>query len=355
MSVICTRACLGIGIVAACAFAGGAGLSVLLPPASAGTAISGLLCERYGGVPSGDARAAGMVRVPAGRFTMGSDDHYPEEALSREVTIASFWIDRHDVTNAQFARFVAATGYVTVAERAPDVSRHPDLPAAMRVPGSAVFVMPTGGQAGRWRYVAGASWRHPQGPDSNIAGRENHPVVHVAYEDALAYARWLGRELPTEAQWEYAARGGQQAQPYVWGREFAPAGKPMANTWQGPFPLADTGDDGHRGTSPVGCFAANGYGLYDMAGNVWQWTSTWYTPGHSGRPETDPSGPSQAHSFDPRQPGVPAKVIKGGSHLCAPNYCMRYRPAARQARETDSGTSHIGFRTIRNALSPATS
>ena len=344
---------LALGTIAAAAVVVviAAGLVALLRSAPAGAATAGLLCERYGGVPDGTGHTAGMVRIPAGRFTMGSDEHYPEEALSREVTVASFWIDRHDVTNAQFARFVAATGYVTVAERVPDVRRHPDLPAAMRVAGSAVFVMPAGGQAGRWRYVAGADWRHPQGPDSSIVGRENHPVVHVAYEDALAYARWLGRDLPTEAQWEYAARGGLAGQPYVWGREFTPAGKPMANTWQGPFPLADTGDDGHRGTSPVGCFGANGYGLYDMAGNVWQWTSTWYRPGHSGRPEVDSSGPDEAQSFDPRQPGVPAKVIKGGSHLCAPNYCMRYRPAARQARESDAGTSHIGFRTVSHATS----
>jgi formylglycine-generating enzyme len=335
------------GAVIGVGFAAGAGIGATLPLGASGVrAGDGGLCEGYAGVPAGGDRHAGMVKMRGGRFTMGSDDHYAEEALSREVTLAGFWIDRHDVTNAQFARFVAATGYATVAERVPDVARHPDLPAAMRVPGAAVFVMPANRDAGRWRYVAGASWRHPQGPGSSIAGRENHPVVQVAYEDALAYAHWLGRELPTEAQWEYAARGGLEAQPYAWGREFTPAGKPMANTWQGAFPLVDTGDDGFSGTSPVGCFPANGHGLYDMAGNVWQWTSTWYRPGHSGRAEVDPSGPSEAQSVDPRQPGLPAKVIKGGSHLCAPNYCMRYRPAARQARETDSGTSHIGFRTV---------
>lgn len=342
--------------IAGC-FGMGAGLAPwLLASGSANAAAMGhaprLLCDGYAGVPvpTGGAQA-GMVEVRGGRFTMGSDDHYAEEALARDVTADGFWIDRHDVTNAQFARFVVATGYVTVAERMPDLKRHPDLPAEMRAPGSAVFVFPQGGQAGRWRYVAGADWRHPQGPGSTIEGRANHPVVQVAYEDALAYARWLGRELPTEAQWEYAARGGLDREPYVWGRASMPADKPMANTWQGPFPLANTGDDGHLGTSPVGCFAANGYGLYDMAGNVWQWTSTWFRPGHTGRAEINPTGPNELESYDPRQPGLPAKVIKGGSHLCAPNYCMRYRPAARQARETDSGTSHIGFRTVRNSPS----
>ena len=307
-----------------------------------------LLCEPYAGVTTETGAHAGMVQVAGGRFTMGSDEHYAEEALSREVQIDGFWIDRHDVTNAQFARFVAATGYVTLAERGPDLARHPDLPAEMRMPGSVVFVFPEGGHAGRWRYVAGASWRHPQGPGSSVEGLANHPVVHVAHEDAAAYARWLGHDLPTEAQWEYAARAGLHAQPYVWGSEFTPHGKPMANTWQGQFPLFNTGDDGHLGTSPVGCYPANNHGLFDMAGNVWQWTSTWYRPRHNGRPESNPTGPNELESYDPRQPGVPAKVIKGGSHLCAPNYCMRYRPAARQAREPDSGTSHIGFRTVLN-------
>ena len=317
--------------------------------ARGGAASAAGSCERYSGVPEGVERLAGMTRIPGGRFTMGSDDHYAEEALTHEVTLDDFWIDRHDVTNAQFARFVAATGYVTLAERdpaSPDAKRAADLPPATRVPGSAVFVMPQGGRAGQWRFVAGASWRHPQGPGSDIAARASHPVVHVAYDDALAYARWLGRELPTEAQWEYAARGGLEARPYVWGERFEPEGRPMANTWQGPFPIANTGDDGHLGTSPVGCFPANGYGLVDMAGNVWQWTRTWYRPGHASTAERNPQGPLERDSHDPGQPGVPARVIKGGSHLCAPNYCMRYRPAARQARETDSGTSHLGFRTV---------
>jgi formylglycine-generating enzyme len=336
-----------LAIGAAIALAAGLSAAGDSPPHLAHVSVHGELCKSYGGLP--DARegaVAGMVPMAGGQFRMGSDEHYAEEALARDVAVDAFWIDRHDVTNAQFARFVAATGYVTVAERTPDLQRHPDLPAAMRVAGSVVFEMPRGGLAGRWRFVAGANWRQPEGPGSSVANKASHPVVHVAFEDAQAYARWLGHELPTEAQWEYAARGGLNAQTYAWGARFTPEGRPMANTWQGSFPIANTGDDGFLGTSPVGCFPPNAFGLFDMAGNVWQWTSTWYTPGHSGRSELNPTGPDEAASNDPRQPGVPAKVIKGGSHLCAPNYCMRYRPAARQARETDSGTSHIGFRTV---------
>jgi formylglycine-generating enzyme len=341
------RLVLVIGITLALAASLGAAADSPLRAADAAAPSS--FCKDYSGLPDtpGGARA-GMVRMAGGRFRMGSDEHYAEEALAREVVVDMFWIDRHDVTNAQFARFVATTGYVTVAERMPDLQRHPELLEAMRVPGSAVFEMPRDGRSGRWRFVAGANWRQPDGPASSIADQGSHPVVHVAYEDAQAYASWAGRELPTEAQWEYAARGGLNAEPYAWGARFEPDGRPMANTWQGAFPIVNTGDDGFLGTSPVGCFSPNRFGLFDMAGNVWQWTDTWYVPGHSGRSEVNPTGPEEAASHDPRQPGVPAKVIKGGSHLCAPNFCARYRPAARQARETDSGTSHIGFRTVLN-------
>lgn len=274
----------------------------------------------------------GMVWIRGGRFTMGASDAYPEEADPIAASVDGFWIDRYDVTNAQFAAFVQATGYSTLAERKP---------------GSVVFVQPTDRQPGVWRFVSGANWRHPQGPGSDLEGRANHPVVQVAYEDAFAYARWAGRELPTEAQWEFAARGGLERQRYVWGADAAPNGKPMANTWQGEFPFRNTGNDGYPGTSPVGCFPANGYGLYDMAGNVWQWTSTWYRPRHdSAVVGNDPADPSQAQGFDPRQPGVPTLVLKGGSHLCAPSYCLRYRPSARQAQEPGLATSHIGFRTV---------
>lgn len=307
------------------------------------------LCEKYAGEPSDSGPYSGMVRMPGGRFIIGSNQHYAEEAPAHEMTVEPFWIDRHDVTNAQFARFVAATGYVTVAERsAPEAGRG-------GVAASAVFVMPIGRKSGVWRLVPGASWRHPQGPGSSIEGLHNHPVVQVAYEDAQAYARWLGRELPSEAQWEFAARGGLQAQAYVWGNRFAPAGKPMANTWQGAFPLVNTQDDGYAGTSPVGCFPENGLGLYDMAGNVWQWTTTDYAPGHDQRGEFDPIQPDAAPAANPTRGRAAAKVIKGGSHLCAPNFCMRYRPSARQPADAGLGTSHIGFRTVAVAHASTTS
>lgn len=308
------------------------------------------LCGRYGGLPDGNGPHAGMVSVPGGRFQMGDNDHYAEEAVQHEVQVGGFWIDRTDVTNAQFARFVAATGYVTVAERAPAAHEAQRLPPAQRVPGSAVFVRPQQGHAGEWRFMPGANWRHPLGPSSDIEAQANHPVVQIAYEDALAYAHWLGRELPTEAQWEYAARGALLAKPYAWGDRFMPEGKPMANTWQGPFPLVDEGSDGYAGTSPVGCFPANAFGLYDMAGNVWQWTRTVYRPRHIAGVELNPNGPDAVEGVDPRRGATgPARVIKGGSHLCSPNYCMRYRPSARQPAEPGLGTSHIGFRTVMNA------
>jgi formylglycine-generating enzyme required for sulfatase activity len=309
--------------------------------ASPTTAASSLLCDSYKGLPDGTSVHAGMVRVLGGRFIMGSDDHYPEESLAHEVVMEGFWIDRHDVTNAQFARFVAATGYLTDAERVESRSDHPVA--------SAVFFMPTGNRAGTWRLVPGANWRHPRGPDSDLEGLDNHPVVQISYQDAQAYARWLGRELPTEAQWEFAARGGLAHQPYVWGDRFTPEGRAMANTWQGPFPIANTGEDGYVGTSPVGCFPANGYGLYDMAGNVWQWTTTWYAAGHTSRIEFNPTGPEVGLALNPTRSQEPAKVIKGGSHLCAANLCMRYRPSARQPAEPSLGTTHIGFRTVARA------
>lgn len=338
------RTLLSVAGVAVLAAVGGASLvaaTVKSRPLTALLPAAVGLCERYGGVPKDSGPHSGMVRVPGGRFTIGSDEHYAEESPAHAVAVEPFWIDRHDVTNAQFARFVAATGYVTVAERsALEAGGHGAVAA------SAVFVMPDGRKAGVWRLVPGAHWRQPQGPGSSIEGLDNHPVVQVAYEDAQAYARWLGRELPTEAQWEFAARGGLQAQPYVWGDRFAPAGKPMANTWQGAFPLVNSQDDGYAGTSPVGCFPENGYGLYDMAGNVWQWTATEYVPGHVERVDFDPTRPDAALAANPSRSQSSPKVIKGGSHLCAPNFCMRYRPSARQPADAGLGTSHIGFRTV---------
>ncbi len=261
---------------------------------------------------------AAMIWVPGGRFTMGADPKYPEEGPAREVAVKGFWISRTEVTNAQFAHFVAATGYRTEAERAPPLL--PDAPPEMRLPGSAVFRVPTPDNRNWWRWVPGANWRHPSGPDSAIDGRATDPVVQITYNDAAAYARWAGLSLPSEEQWEYAARAGAAALP----EPKDAAGAPVANYYQGAFPMRDTGVDGFTTRAPVGCFAANAFGLYDMIGNVWEWTTA--TP----------------------RPDRPVNVIKGGSFLCAANYCARYRPAARQFQERDLGTDHIGFRVVDN-------
>lgn len=288
------------------------------------------------------APGAGMVLIPGGRFRMGSEDFRPEEAPVREAAVDSFWIDSHDVTNAQFARFVAETGYVTVAERTPPVAAggqaaalEPGRPAG--VPGSWVFVEPDEIQdiddIGQWwKFVAGADWRHPEGPASDLDGRQNHPVVQVAFEDAEAYARWAGRMLPTEEQWEFAARGGREGEVYVWNAEQDSDDDPQANHWRGTFPTFNLGSKGYKRTSPVGCFPANGYGLYDIVGNVWQWTRSSWTTDHQSAAVSAP---------DER-----AYTIKGGSFLCAPNFCMRYRPAARQPGDGTIGAEHIGFRTV---------
>lgn len=301
-----------------------------------------------------------MAWIPEGTFLMGSDQHYPEEAPAHPVTVSGFWMDRTTVTNAQFERFVEATGYVTVAERPLKPEDYPGALPELLVPGSLVFQQPGGRVDLRyhqnwWAYVPGANWRHPEGPDSDLEGREEHPVVQVAYEDAQSYATWAGKQLPGEAQWERAARGGLEGMVYTWGNEFAPEGKMMANTWQGMFPLQNLLIDGYERTAPVGSFPPNGYGLYDMAGNVWEWTSDWYTERHPEKaakacciPE-NPRGGTLEQSYDPTQPEVriPRKVLKGGSFLCAPNYCLRYRPAARSPQMIDSAACHIGFRCIR--------
>lgn len=305
-----------------------------------------------------DAAPAGteMVWLAGGTFRMGSNDHYPEEAPVHEVALDGFWIDRFPVTNADFARFVTATGRVTLAEQVPDARQYPAADPALLVPGSLVFTAPEAcltleDWTQWWRFVDGASWRHPEGPGSDIAGRENHPVVHVAYADALAYARWAGKDLPTEAEWEYAARGGLDGAPYAWGEDLAPGGIHRANTWQGRFPVENLALDGHAGTSPVDAFPPNGFGLHDMIGNVWEWTSDWYRNQHvpSCCLPRNPKGGTEAGSRDPYDPGLPLprKVLKGGSHLCAPSYCARYRPAARQGQTIDSATGHIGFRCVR--------
>jgi formylglycine-generating enzyme required for sulfatase activity len=295
-------------------------------------------------LPDPTQPTAGMVFITGGAFRMGALPMHDEEGPPRDETVGDFWIDATEVTNAQFARFVSATNYVTLAERSLDPALYPGVPRAQLAASSLVFVQPDGpvslaNPGAWWRVVPGANWRHPMGPGTSIEGRDNLPVVHVAYDDALAYARWAGRDLPTEAEWEYAARGSLPEARYTWGDD--PPGAGSANVWQGVFPVADTGEDGYRArASPVGCFERNGFGLYDMAGNVWEWTSTWYRPG-IGDIE-----PSRSDAFDPAEPAVPKHVAKGGSFLCADNYCLRYRPAARTAGPPDSGSSHIGFRTI---------
>jgi formylglycine-generating enzyme len=298
-----------------------------------------------------------MVWVPGGTFLMGSDHHYREEAPAHHVTVGGFWIDRHPVTNREFARFVEATGHVTVAERAPDPSDYPGADPNLLVPASVVFHRPRQRVDLRnpyswWTYVPGADWRHPYGREGSIAGLEDHPVVHVAWEDVEEYARWVHKQLPTEAEWEFAARGGREGATYAWGDEFAPEGRFMANTWQGEFPIDDTGQDGYPGTSPIGAFPANDYGLLDMIGNAWEWTEDWYQE-HGATARScctihNPRGGPREGSYDPRTPAIriPRRVMKGGSHLCAPNYCRRYRPAARMAQAIDTSTCHLGFRCI---------
>jgi len=295
-----------------------------------------------------------MVFIAGGAFSVGARPMRAEEGPPRTTRVASFWIDRTDVTNAQFARFVAATGYVTMAERALDPKAYPQLSGDQLKPSAIVFVgsdRPAGTDPGQWwRVVPGADWRHPLGPASSIAGRDTVPVVQVGWDDAMAYARWLGRDLPTEAEWEYAARGGKSATRFVWGDAPLDPRRPQANVWEGVFPALDTGADGFKAeTSPVGCFPANGFGLYDMAGDVWQWTRDWYRPNLDPAIRSDPGGPGEAAAFDPGDPGARKHVIKGGSFLCAPNYCYRYRPAAREPGPTDTGENHIGFRTVLRA------
>jgi formylglycine-generating enzyme len=299
----------------------------------------------------------GMVWIPGGTFLMGSDRHYPEEAPAHRVTVGGFWMDVKLVTNEEFRAFAKASGYVTVAQRVPDAAQYPGAKPEMLVPGSVVFRKPAGlvdmrNHFNWWTWVSGASWRHPEGPGTWIGGREKHPVVHMALEDVEAYVKWVGKELPTEAEWEFAARGGLDGLDYAWGEEFTPDGKIMANTWQGQFPYENLRTDGYEGTSPVGAFPPNGYGLYDMIGNVWEWTADWYQP-HKDIPRsccanTNPRGGLREKSFDPSMPDVliSRRVIKGGSYLCAKNYCQRYRPAARMAQAIDSGTNHVGFRCI---------
>jgi formylglycine-generating enzyme len=292
---------------------------------------------------------------------MGSNDHYPEEAPVHTVSVDPFWIDAVPVTNLQFGAFVAATGHRTTAEIAPRAEDYPGALQHMLRAGSLTFNQPRGpvplGNAHAWwAWTAGACWRRPFGPKSSIAGLEDHPVVHVSFADALSYARWAGKDLPTEAEWEYAARGGLDGAVYAWGEDLRPGGVCMANTWQGRFPFENLAEDGFAGTSPVRSYPPNGFGLYDMIGNIWEWTQDWYLPRHHPDPSKDccmprnPRGSEMNDSIDPNDPArIPRKVLKGGSHLCAPNYCRRYRPAARHPEPVDTSTSHVGFRCVRRS------
>ena len=306
-----------------------------------------------------DQLREGMIEIPGGTFRMGSDRHYPEEAPVHRVTVDPFLIDRTPVTNRQFKEFVRATGYVTSAEIPPDPTYYPGALPHMLFAGSLVFTPPKHAVDLRdwsqwWDFTRAADWRHPYGRKSSINALDNHPVVHVAYEDAAAYAKWAGKELPREAEWEFAARGGLDDAEYAWGDELTPGGRHMANTWQGNFPLQNLNEDGFPRTSPVTAFPPNGYGVYDMIGNVWEWTADWWSQKHEAdAPKAccipqNPRGGNEAGSIDPCQPNIaiPRKVIKGGSHLCAPNYCRRYRPAARHAQPVDTSTSHVGFRCV---------
>ncbi|MFC3443303.1 formylglycine-generating enzyme family protein [Sphingobium rhizovicinum] len=301
-----------------------------------------------------------MRLITGGSFAMGSDRFYPEEAPVQRVRVDSFWIDETPVTNRDFARFVEATGHRTLAEVAPDPADYPGMSPEMARAGSLLFQRTAGPVdlqdfSQWWSFSFGTDWRHPHGPDSDLEALWDHPVVHVAYEDAQAYAKWAGKSLPTEAEWEYAARGGLDGADYAWGDALAPDGVMLANYWQGLFPFSNLLEDGYERTSPVRTYAANGYGLYDMIGNVWEWTADWYGERKVERKAkgsccvpANPRGGNLKGSIDPCTPQVRIgrKVLKGGSHLCAPNYCQRYRPAARHAQAVDSSTSHIGFRCI---------
>ena len=317
--------------------------------------------------PAPSPAPAGMVWIPGGEFSMGAQDPTGMDMNDvgmkatldsrpiHRVYVDGFFMDKTDVTNAEFAKFVKATGYVTIAEHKPRPEDYPGAPPENLVAGSVVFAppdhpVPLDNYFQWWTYVPGANWRHPQGPDTNIVGKDNLPVVHVAYEDATAYAKWAGKRLPTEAEWEFAARGGLSGKPYVWGDEFRPHGKWMANTFEGHFPDKNNGDDGYPGISPVAKFPANGYGLYDMAGDVWQWTSDWYRPDYyqqlvsQGEMARNPQGPDSA--YDPAEPGHQKKVQRGGSFLCTDQYCSRYMVGTRGKGDIDTGTNHLGFRCV---------
>lgn len=300
-----------------------------------------------------DTVPAKMVRIPGGTFSMGSDDPgFPDALPIHQVSVKSFWMDEHEVTNAEFEKFVNATGYQTIAERPIDPKDFPGVPKENLVPGSGVFT-PTPGPVSLdnplqwWQYVNGANWRHPFGPKSNIIGKPNDPVVHISYTDAAAYAKWAGKRLPTEAEWEYAAQGGKGRHKYYWGDELKPGGKWVANIFQGHFPDANTKEDGFEGVAPVKSFAPNGYGLYDMEGNVWEWCNDFYRPDYyKHSPPLNPQGP--ADSYDPEEPGTVKRVQRGGSFLCSDEYCRRYLAGSRAKGEINSASNNLGFRCVKD-------
>ncbi len=327
-------------------------------PAAASPPAGAPFVPRVATAPPPGPAPEGMVWVPGGSFWMGCGDcDMPDAVPVHPVVVRGFWMDRTPVTNAQFARFVAATGYVTLAERKLDRKEFPDAPAERLVPGSEVFSPPTVNAPvlrylDWWRFVPGANWRHPEGPGSDLRGREDHPVVHIAYEDALAYAGWAGKRLPTEAEYEFAARGGLDRKHYAWGDELRPGGRYVANIWEGRFPAENTAEDGYLRTSPVGAFPPNGFGLYDMGGNVWQWTGDWYRADYfaalaAAGPARDPQGP--AEPYDPAEPSVPKRVVKGGSFLCSDRYCTRYLVGSRGKADPTSTSSNLGFRLVKSA------
>lgn len=298
-----------------------------------------------------EADTTGMVWIPGGPFLMGADE-FPDSRPVHSVSVTGFWMDEHEVTNAEFARFVAATDYKTIAEQTPNPADFPGVPAEQLVPGSAVFA-PTAQEVSLdnplqwWTYVKGADWQHPNGPESTANGHENEPVVHVSFTDATAYAKWAGKRLPTEAEWEFAARGGKENQTYYWGNELKPGGKWIANIYQGHFPDKNANEDGFAGVAPVKSFAPNPYGLYDMDGNVWEWCQDFYRPDYYTKlVKNNPQGP--ADSYDPDEPGAVKRVQRGGSFLCSDDYCIRYKAGSRGKGEISSGSNNLGFRCVRD-------